>query len=148
MFAEKLQISGVHMSMRERTDAERQRAAIRGVKRKKIGRLCVGQYWWGNASIILAVFVFACGHPPVSVLLYLSVCVSVCGHSVSVCGHSMSVSACVTVCPHSVKWNGRCCREYNRGPTEVASRHSSSHPLTLPLTVCLNFTPSLCHFLD
>lgn len=42
VFAEKLQVSGVHMSMRERTDAERQRAVKRGVKRKKDGS--VG--WW------------------------------------------------------------------------------------------------------
>lgn len=47
---------------------------------------------------------------------------------------------------NSVKWNGRCCREYNRGPTEVASRHSSRLPLTLKRKPCrFPFkTPRLC----
>lgn len=50
--------------------------SIEGVKRKK-NRKTVCMWGGGDASIILPVFVSACGHPPVSVLLYLSVCVCV-----------------------------------------------------------------------
>lgn len=103
---------------RERTDDERQRAAMRGVKRKKKRRerecVCVAL---GYASIILPVFL--CLH--VCILLSMSLLLYLC------------VSVCVRVCAHSVKWNGRCCREYNRGPIEVASRQGSSLPLTLQL---------------
>lgn len=77
----------------------------------------------GYASIISPVFL--CLH------VYSLLSVGFLAVSVCVCCHSLSVSACVRVCVHSVKWNGRRCREYNRGPTEVASRHSSSLPLTL-----------------
>lgn len=55
------------------------------------------------------------------VCMSTSFCISV-DVSVHVCE---CVWVSVSVYAHSVNWNGRYWREYNRGPTEVASRHSS-----------------------
>ena len=88
-----------------------------GVKRKK--DVCV---WGKHPSSCL--FVSACEHPPLCERVAVSVCV---------CGVCVCVCVCVSVCAHSAKWNGRYYGEYNRGPTEVATRHNSSLPLTLTL---------------
>lgn len=58
----------------------------------------------------------ACERPPVSEIAVFG-CVCVCVRR--------------RVCAYAAKWNGRSCREYNRGPPEVASRLNPSLPLTL-----------------
>lgn len=65
-------------------------------------------------------------HLPVSLCLHLNSLLSLRLPCLDVC-----VCVRVRLCVHSAKWNGRSCREYNRGPTEVARRHKPSRPLTL-----------------
>lgn len=100
---------------RERTDDKRQRATSRGVKCKKRSSvsMCICVCIHHPACLSVS----ACVHPPV--------CVTVC------------------VCARSVKWNGRCCREYKRGPTEVASRHIN--PLAGHLPVMKSASTSTPH---
>lgn len=94
---------------------------MRGVKRKKRKSVCVCL----GAGVLVyhpaCLFVSVCAHPPVCEFVAVSVCI---------CCHSVSVSVCVSVHTQSSGMGGAA-EKYNRGPTEVASRHSSSLPLTL-----------------
>lgn len=56
----------------------------------------------------------------------------------------MCKSACVSVCVCEslfvgpVKWNRRCCSEYNRGPEEVATTWQTLNPLVGRFTLVSN----------
>lgn len=82
-------------------------------------------FMWLGYAPINGLFLPADEYPPsLKLLLYLYVsCQNV---SMCVCARVHA-----RVYAHPAKWNGRSWREYNRGPTEEASRHNSSLLLTL-----------------
>lgn len=62
---------------------------MRGVKRKKRGRVCACPGAGVRVYHPACLFVSGCAHPPVCEFVAVSVCI---------CCHSVSVSACVRVC--------------------------------------------------